>query len=67
MEEEQAAPPAEAASEEIVKLTRWANVYGEPTAHGKVLRLPADEAQRLIAAGDAVAATEFDKKIAGVI
>lgn len=75
MDEEAQVTPPEAAleaapeatpEEAVVILTRWASVFGDPRAPGKVLRLPAEEAERLVSAGDARVANDFEKKIGGV-
>ncbi len=63
-------PPAPAPApppDEAVVLLDYAQVLGEVRPKGKVLLLPAAEAQRLIAAGAARAATPTDRAIAGVL
>lgn len=61
------APPPPQPSEQIVTLTAHADVLGEQKPKGKVLRVPAAEAQRLIAAQQARPATALDQRIAGFI
>lgn len=60
-----ASPPAP--PEQVIKLLDYAPVLGEMRPQGKVMSVPEDEAQRLIDAGQARIASEFDRKIAGIV
>lgn len=68
MADEKTAPPAPppAPAEQTITLLEAAEVAGDTWLKGKVLRVEATEAQRLVSAGKARVSTALDKKIAGV-
>jgi hypothetical protein len=59
--------PAAKSADRAIKLTDYVEVLGEMRTEGKVIVVPAAEADRLIGAGKAKEATAFDRKIAGLV